>query len=254
LGHPAGTLERAAARRTPLFAANSAGAARFLTETLGVDRARVRIVPNGVEIPSPSGGRDAWRARLGAGPSDFVASMIANLHDNKDHATLLKAWRLAVDRAPLRDGRPLLALAGRPGGREDRLRALALELALGDSVRFLGSVEDVAGLLGASDLAVLSSRSEGCPNGVLEPMAAGLPVAGTDVPGIRGALGPEGSRLLAPPGDAPSLADRIVEAASDPALRADLGAAGRRRIETAFSPRRMCSAMTDLLAGGPAAA
>src|SRR2546426_8921983 len=89
------------------------------------------------------------------------------------------------------------------------MRALARELNLGRSVRFLGPVDDVPGLLSAVDLAVLSSTSEGCPNAVLECMASGLPVVATDIPGIRKAVGPSGYNYLAPPDDARSFAERI---------------------------------------------
>ena len=88
-------------------------------------------------------------------------------------------------------------LAGRPEGRRELLEVLARDLGLGERVRFVGDVDDVAGLLGASDVGVLSSTPlEGCPNAVIESMAAGLPVVGTDIPGVREALGDEGRPFL----------------------------------------------------------
>ena len=246
LSHPVATLERRAASRTRVFVANSPGSASFLTRALGVDPALVRVIPNGVELAPAREDRASWRERIGVGDATFLACMIANLHDNKDHETLLRAWRIALDRDPLSRG-GILLLAGSPGNIADRLASLHRALQLGDSVRFMGAVDDVAGLLGAVDLGLLTSRSEGCPNGVLECMAAGLPVGGTDIPGIRGALGMEGSALLAPPGDAEALAAKIALAAGDPALRATLGETNRRRAGSEFSPDRMCEAMTRLI-------
>ena len=70
-----------------------------------------------------------------------------------------------------------------------QVEALIQELKIVSSVRLVGEVPDLANLLGALDLGVFSSRFEGCPNGVLECMAAGLPVVATDIPGIIEAVG-----------------------------------------------------------------
>ena len=130
----------------------------------------------------------------------------------------------------------MLVLAGRPAGTQDRLKALAFDLELGRTVRFLGEVRDVSGLLGASDLGVLSSRAESCPNAVLESMGAGLAVAGTDIAGLREALGADGAELLAPPGDAVGLAAAIGRAARDANLRRALGERNRLRVDEEFAP------------------
>jgi len=87
-------------------------------------------------------------------------------------------------------------------------------------------------------------------------MAAGLAVAGTDIPGVREALSPDSHRFLAPVGDTEALADRILKLASDGEERARLGAANRLRVETEFSPQRMCeqnvALIVDTLEGRPA--
>ena len=153
-------------------------------------------------------------------PGDaLVATMLANLHARKDHETLLRAWKIVTDRPQADRPGSVLVLAGRPAGTEGRLEALACELGLTSSLRFAGRVADVSGLLAASDLGVLSSRSEGLPNGALECMAAGLPVAATDVSGVRDAVGLAGARHLAAAGDAVSLAGKITAFLDDPALR-----------------------------------
>jgi glycosyltransferase involved in cell wall biosynthesis len=86
-------------------------------------------------------------------------------------------------------------------------------------------VDDVTGLLAAVELAVFSSRSELFGRGATEPMSVGLPVVGTDVPGIREAVGDVGAPFLAPPGDDETFAKAVVTFARDPALRARVGGA-----------------------------
>ncbi len=239
-GLNAGRLHRAAARWSSGFMSNSAHARNFLAATYGVDPGKVAVVPNAVPLPRPAG-RGAQRVRLGIGDDVFVACMVANLHRLKDHATILRAWRMVCDLTRAETKPPILLLAGRDDGEGTRLKAEAFNLMLGGAVRFLGFVDDVAGLFAAADLCVHSTKMEGCPNAVLEAMAMRLPVAGSDVPGVREAVGPDGYRFLSPPGDAPALAERVLELLRDSRLRADIGASMRKRVETEHDPRTVCA-------------
>jgi glycosyltransferase involved in cell wall biosynthesis len=201
--------------------------------------------------------------------------MVANLQRHKDHATLLRAWRIVCDRlnaagnTPLareagegqgvrasevlaaslsgRGRRAMLVLAGRLDA-ADPLKQMVHDLELEPVVRFLGEVDDVSGLLSAADLGVFSSRSEGCPNGVLESMGAGLAVVATDCPGIREAVGEQSLPWLAPAGDAEALADRIAFLAEDAAIRARVGQANALRIQSEFGIERMNAEIGRLLA------
>lgn len=234
-----------AIRNTPLFLSNSQIGAETLIRRFRVRPERIRVVRNGVRLPAAQRDRSQWRADLGVDESCFLACMLANLQPYKDHATLLRAWRLVVDRLDQQGRTATLLLAGRLDAAEG-LQALARELHLEDKVRFLGAVEDVSGLLAAVDLGVYSSKAEGCPNGVLECMAAGLPVVGADAPGIREAVGPAGFPWLAPPGDAGALADRIVTLAQDQAEAMRLAQCQRERIEQCFNMERMMEETASL--------
>jgi glycosyltransferase involved in cell wall biosynthesis len=244
--------ERAAVRRTSWFVCNSEEGARFLTDTLGAPRERVSVIHNGIRLAPPQSGRAEWRERLGLAGDELAACMVGNLTLLKDHETLLKAWRLVVERAERAGRAPVLLLAGSLDSSDntrDASKALAYDLGLGRSVRFIGQVKDVSGLLGAADFGVFSSRFESSPNGVLECMAAGLAVAGTDIPGVREAVGPQGYELLAPPGDVEALAERVLRLVADASLRARAGEANRLRVETEFSPRLMCERTASLMEG-----
>ena len=232
--------ERWAVRRVSRFVTNSHAGARFLTHELNVSPANVRVIQNGISEGAPASGRRAWRERLGIDAGAFVACMVANLHSNKDHKTLLKAWREVVTDLKASGRSAVLVLAGRHDDAYQSLRALAYELEIDRAVRFAGHVDDVAGLLGAVDVGVFSSRSEGCPNGVLECMAAGLAVAGTNIDGVRDVVGLRSAQFLAPPGDFSALAQVILKLAGDPVLCSTIGAENRTRIREHYDSQRMC--------------
>jgi glycosyltransferase involved in cell wall biosynthesis len=244
---PTTKCEWRAVQRTPRFIANSRAGAWFLIEKLKVDAARVRVVQNGIDLLTPQSDRGAWRGRLEIAPDSFVACMVANLHANKDHATLLKAWRIVMMALEQSGCTAVLVLAGRPYGAYEALVALTRELGIESGVRFAGAVSDVAGLLSAVDIGVFSSRSEGCPNGVLECMAAGLAVAATDIDGVREVIGPSGHELLAPPGDADGLARIILKLAHDRLLCSGIGADNRERVEEMYTAERMCAETVAML-------
>ncbi len=240
--------EEWAVRQLPKFVSNSDHGAKFLVEELGVDPRNICIVHNGVQLWPAAATKKEWRNNLGLADDCFVACMIANLHFRKDHDTLIKAWKSVVESLSAVGCKAILLLAGQPGpSTESRLKQLARDLEIHERVRLLGYVKDIAGLLDCVDLGVFSSKSEGSPNGVLECMAAGLAVAGTDIPGIREALGVNGFPFLSPPGDVNGLADAIVRLALDSSLRRRLGEENRRRIDEVFSVDAMCKKMVAVI-------
>jgi len=238
---------RRAVQTTPWFVSNCEAGAKFLIEKLGVEVEKVTVIPNGVETVAAEMDRRAWRERLAVDDRAFVACMVANLHLNKDHATLLRAWRKVVDEFSINGRSALLVLAGRHDGAYESLVSLAGELQINNHVRFAGPVSDVRGLLNAADVSVFSSRSEGCPNAVLESMAAGLPVAGTDIKGIRDVVGSGGTQFLAPAGDAHSLAEVLVRMAKDPEFCVRIGTENRERVRNSYDSLRMCRETAALL-------
>jgi glycosyltransferase involved in cell wall biosynthesis len=223
------------------FVANSEVGAEFVRRELGARPDNVRVILNGVALAPALVSREEWRSKLGARDEDIVATMVGNLHQPKDQATLVRAWRVIVDACSGEGRRCILVLAGRFVETHEAVGRLVAELDLGDFVHMLGAVKDVGGLLGASDIGVFSSRNEGTPNGVLECMAAGLPVVAVDLPGIRDALGDDAEPILVPVGDASAMAARVLLLVQNPEERARRGRLNRDRIETHFSPDRMAS-------------
>src|SRR5690606_34679455 len=109
----------------------------------------------------------------------------------------------------------------------------------------LNFIDDVPSLLRASDLGVLSTHREGIPNGVLEPMAAGLPVVATRLPGTVEALGD--ATWTALPGSSDDLARTLRTLCLDKTLRESVGTANRARIRKEFDAERNATRFASLL-------
>lgn len=242
--------EQVALRLSRCFVSNSLGGADFLTAELGVPPERVHVIHNAIRLAPARIDRASWRSDLGISGDTFTACMVANVSRYKDHETLLRAWRRVIDELATQGRSGMLLLAGRSGTTTTELKALAFDLNLSGSVRFLDYVDDIPGVLGASDLGILSSISESSPNAALEAMAAGLPVVGTDNSGMREALGPEGHEFLAPPGDVEGLANQILRFANDESLRERVGNINRLQIEREFNPSVTCAQMVALIVKG----
>lgn len=166
---------------------------------------------------------------------------VARLNPIKDFPTLLHAMTLACQALPsLR-----LAIVG-DGSEKARLLNLIHDLRLEPHVALVGEQVDIAPWLAQSDIFVLSSVSEGLPVALLEAMAMGLPSIVTSVGGMPEVVGCCGSGLLVPPRDPASLASAILQVATDPKLRLQLGEAARRCHQRHFSAERMASQYVNL--------
>lgn len=232
-------VERIAVRQYRRFIANSSGGVEFLVREMKVPRQRISFVPNGVELPVHEAVTD-WRARLGLHPDQLLVVKIANLTGFKDHATLLRAWKMVQD-VWAGPHRPHLALAGHHVDTDifNECQRIIREGDIESTVDFLGSITEVPALINACDLAVFSSPKEGMPNGVLECMAAGKAIVASDLPGVRDAFGPDGDAMLVEPGDAAAFAGRLLTLLRDSATRHKLGQANLERIRAEFSVTTM---------------
>jgi glycosyltransferase involved in cell wall biosynthesis len=124
------------------------------------------------------------------------------------------------------------------GPLEDELRRDVVERDLGDTVRFLGSRDDVPALLPALDVFVLGSQFEGLPISLLEAMAAEVACVATSVGGIPEALTDRVNGRLVPPGDPVALAQALTDTLTDHEARNAMAAAGHADVSKEFSIER----------------
>jgi len=191
---PLSFWEKIAKAMRPTYASNSRAAGGFIAQKHGIDAATVAFIPNPFEPVEAKKNKASWLAKLGLNPNDRLMVMAANYFPEKEHATLIKAMPALLQLYPeLRLG---FAGALLPEHRVNALKALAFDLDLMGKIIFIGSTDDIPGLLEASAIGILSSRSEGSPNALIEYMGYGLPAIATSIPAIVELLGTDYPYLI----------------------------------------------------------
>jgi len=224
-------------RRAPFVLCNSDAVRDLVVHREGADPARVRVIPNGIDLERFD--REAAASPRppveGLRPEAPVVALVANMkHGVKGHGDFLLAAASVARALPA----ARFLLVG-DGGLRPELERRARELGLGSAAIFTGRRTDVPSLLSRCTAAVSSSRSEGLSNAIMEAMAASLPVVATAVGGNVELVRDGRTGFLVRPGDASQLAARLVDVLRDPGLAARLGHAGRRRVEDEYSARRL---------------
>jgi glycosyltransferase involved in cell wall biosynthesis len=217
----------------------------------GVNRERIEIVHNAI---SPDWGAKAkdienaagLRKQLGIDQDSHVVLAVGRLSREKDHATLLEAL------SDVRRGYKAHLLIVGEGPERPAIEGAIRRLGLEGAVTLTGQQPSAEPFYAIASAAVLSSLSEGSPNALLEAMAAGVPVAATQVGGIPEIVSHEESALLVPSRDPAALSRAISRLLSpDQALAQALVDRGRELIQERHSPearvRRLAGIYVDIL-------
>jgi glycosyltransferase involved in cell wall biosynthesis len=225
-------MQRAAYAAAHKVVANSRAAADRLRLERVPDR-KIAVIANGLDF-------DRFHPR-NPRPKLRKVVVVANLRTEKGHDVLLNASVDVLRRHP--DAR--FEIVG-GGPRLHPLLARAESLGVLHAFTFLGHRDDVPARMADGDIFVLPSRSEAFPNAVVEAMAGGLPVIASGVGGILELIDDGATGLLVPPGDAPSLADRLCRLMDHPSLASRLGNAARAEALARYSFDRMVAAFDSL--------
>lgn len=198
---------------------------------------KVDVIYNGVdperfeEEPVTPG---VTRSELGIPPHHSVVGLLARLEPQKDPVTFLRAAVILVKKLPTVS---CLVIGG--GSLQAELEREAQALGLGDRVTFTGPRRDVARLLAACDVSVISSVKEGMSNSIMESMAAGKPMVATRVGGNAELIAEGETGFLVPPRDPAAIANAVLCILEDPALAKAMGHQARVRIAQRFSVEAM---------------
>lgn len=207
----------------------------------GIPRSRIRVLPLGLPLDRFEHGssRSDARHELGIGEDEIVIGMIARLVPIKDPLLMVEAAAaLKTERGPVR-----LLIVG-DGPMREEVTAAATEQKV--KLDLLGWRADLENIYPAMDVVALSSRNEGSPVALIEAMAAGRPVAATDVGGVADLL--QGGELggLAAERTGAGLANAISSALETPAATL---AQSRRMAIDKFGIDRLAADIASLYDG-----
>lgn len=176
------------------------------------------------------------KEKFGVTKANFVLAYVGRPVKRKGFHLLLKAW----EKSGLGLKNNYLMIAG--------CTATECDHALGHSiagVKGLGYLTDLREFYAACDAVSLPSKHEGFPYSLLEAAAAGKPLIGTNIPGIRCTIKHNQTGLLVPFNNEEALAEAIIQFASDPVLRLHMGENARKRAEEEFSRDIVLAGLID---------
>ncbi len=206
----------------------------------GVDPKRLSVVRSAVDnSPFAAIDRKACRKKLGTewgiAADCPVIGNLAYITEQKDHATLIQALGILRDR-----GLMFLAFIAGDGALRSAAEQLASALQLGpDRLRFLGVRQDVAQLLGATDIFALSSQDEGLGTSLLDAVHSGCALVATAVGGIPEIVLHDKTGLLSPARDPLAFANNLERLLRNPFAMQELTNNARDHVEREFSLQAM---------------
>ena len=216
--------------------------------------ARLEVVHNSVDLArwDPAKiDRAAARSRLGtAGERKVLLGVVAQLSPWKGQDVAVEALRLLDERGV--DAHLLLIGSAKFVARATRfdneayvagLKARIAETGLGARVSWLGERDDVPELVGALDILMLPSREEPFGRALIEAMALGVPVLATAVGGPPEIIVDGREGYLLAPEDPHAWAAAVQRILSSADGGREMGLAGRRRVEQAFTGERHAAAI-----------
>lgn len=214
-------------------------------EKLGASREHAEVVPNGVEWEKFSTVREARADTLSAITTDreWQIACIARVVPIKGILELIDAVAILEERGVDNITVDVLGPTEEIPSYFEKCQAKIEQLGLQEKIRFIGTVV-IHEELQKYDALILSSFNEGQPIVVLEAMAGGLPVLGTDVGGMKqlvtDPLPDSSGRIIGPcgrlvdPGDSIGLANLLIEMCSSPELYVEWHHASLDRVRTIF--------------------
>ncbi len=201
-------------------------------------KSRLRVVHNGIEPLRATAPDPALAALSRRGP---LIGVVAEMQPPKGLSSLIAAMPEILAARP----DATLAIAGDGPERVD-LEAEIADLGVGGQVLLLGSIDGVAGLIGASDVYVQPGWSESFPYSVLEAMSLAAPIVATDVGGVGEAIEDGVTGRLVASKDPSALARAALDLLANRQAARRLGAAARERMMSRFRLYQMVDGTLDV--------
>ena len=202
---------------------------------LGVARARIRVIPNGIEaattpVAPPRAARVIAMGRIDPLKDVQTMLLVAQEVTRRMPESRFEYW------GPITPGQEAYA---------EGCARMRTQLGLGDRFRFMGRTTDPQAVIRGADLVLMTSISEAMPMSLLEAMAQGRPIVATSVGGVPDVV--RGCGIVAAPGDVHGLASAIVTLLRTPSLAAELGDRGFGRLKRRYTLELCVASYRELI-------
>lgn len=208
-----------------------------LIQDFRLESEKIAVIHNGIDLgrfsKGSSQGNVNFKKRLGLNDGPVVG-IVARLSDVKGHTYLIQAMKPVIEKFP----KAQLLIVGE-GRMEKKLVEEGRCLGISGSVVFIPSIKDTRDALQAIDIFVMPSLNEGLGLALMEAMAEGLAVIGSDVGGIKSLIRHGDNGLLVRAADARQLSQAIIELLQNPEKANYLGTKARIFINENFSQEKM---------------
>jgi len=228
IGNRSPLLYRVTLKRASAVIAVNQALAQWATVSAHVPARNVSYIPN--FTPDVVGNRSLIEL---PGTQGLRIACVANLRPEKDHLTLLRAMAIVCRAEPA--AHLILVGANVDAKYYSQVQQEITRLRLTCQVTWLGARQDVAAILTACDIGVLSSVSEGLPLALLEYGMVGLSAIATRVGQCTEVLDDQQAGLLVEPGDPGALAEAVLALLKSPGTRIQFGQRLRARVRERYS-------------------
>ena len=231
-----GEIKRKCLAKTDQIIVISSDNLRHLSEYDEIDKNRLNLIYNGIEVDKFLDNYD--KASLPVKDGDIVITCIAELHPRKGHKYLFQAFKKLQQEMPTLH----LVLVG-IGPAEKELKSNYGSI---PNIHFLGWREDIPQILKASDIVVLPSLREAFGLVLIEAMASGVITVATDNGGTKDIIEHGKSGYLVPPANSERLIDAIRIILTNPDQKRDIEATALNRVKTHFTAEVMAEKTAEV--------
>jgi glycosyltransferase involved in cell wall biosynthesis len=244
--HTAVSLLRArlVSRAVPHFIANCEAVKKHVSKIEKIPMDKIAVIYNPINRKRIREGlmQNISRSDLGVKNGDPIIGMVANIRPIKDHECFLRASRIIADKEP--SAKFIIIGSGEREAMEG-LSSRISKLDLKYCVMKLGERKNPVSLMRLFDVGVLTSKSEGLSNALIEYGAVGVPCVATDVGGNSEILENGVNGFLVPASSPEAVADRVFKLLKNRELRNRFGINARNLVLNRFDGERCISAYDD---------
>ena len=232
-------MERLTARLDRGHIVNSRALADHVAHAFCLPHRRIHVVPPSIKAMPRRMDRGQTRQRLGIAEHEFVVLWVGRFDP-------VKRLDIVIGCAEVMNVVPSRLLLAGDGPYRPAVEQMVRLSTASRNIQLLGWQTELGLVMSAADAFLFPSLTEGMPNAVLQAMAFGLPIVGSDIPALRELAGDEPRLLLVDSGEPKAYTDALLGLRDDPKRAGALAARAAAWARENLDPRRTVRALVEV--------